>query len=267
MIISIEVFLQQVKKKIFYLVGFMLLVFFGLEYLNSTKKNHHDVRIKTNFYDARVLYNIIKMADGAIVFDSDTQGSNFIYKFELGISKNLEILDGTNCDFETNILDCEKKNILLVSDEIEKLKIKIKKNVLEILSEIFSSEIKMIQSKIDSKEQMYTKLEKESKLLDDQSAVTTTTSDDGIIQTNNKVINPLKNSIANRQIENIVKIEQLTYLRDTLSKIANTESDISYQIEINRSPYGSNNLGILLGSLVFALILIFLTIPNSISKS
>tara|TARA_B110000967_G_C18719100_1_gene476692 strand:- start:43 stop:846 length:804 start_codon:yes stop_codon:yes gene_type:complete len=267
MYISIEVFLKQVKKKIFYLIGFMLLVFFALEYLNSTKENHHDVRIKTNFYDARVLYNIIKMADGAIVFDSDTQGSNFIYKFELGISKNLEILDGTNCDFETNILDCEKKNILLVSDEIESLKIKIKKNISEILREIFSSEIKMIQHKINSKEKMYKVLESESKSLDNQESLTTTTSDAGTFQMNNTYINPMKNTIANKQIDNIVKLEQLTFLRDALTKMSVTEQSITNQIEINKSTYGSNNLKFLLGSLAFALVLIFLSIPNSIPRS
>lgn len=266
--ISIEVFLKQVKKKIFHLIGFMLLVFFTLEYLNFTKKNNHDVRIKTNFYDTRVLYNIIKMADGTEVFDSsETQGSNFIYKFELGISKNLELLNGTVCDFKINILDCEKRNISLVSDEIESLKIKIKKNISEILREIFSSEIKMIQHKINSKERMYKVLESESKSLDNQESLTTTTSEAGTVQMNNTFINPMKNTIANKQIDNIVKLEQLTFLRDALTKMSVTEKSITNQIEINKSTYGSNNLKFLLGSLAFALVLIFLSIPNSIPRS
>ena len=101
--ISVEAFVLQIKKKIFYLAGFLLFVLLIQALINNTNRDRYDIAVKANFYEMKVLYSIIDMVNSVGAFANESQVQNFVYEFEAQIPKELEKLHGVKCIFETNL--------------------------------------------------------------------------------------------------------------------------------------------------------------------
>jgi hypothetical protein len=265
--ISLQSYFLEVKKKIFFLIGFLIVVVIVQTFYNKLRTDQYNVELKANFYDMNVLYSVIKMVNKNEVFTSETQAQNFIYEFETQIPKKMKILGGLKCEFETNILSCLAKNIQLDPANINKIENNLGSNIESILKDLFASEIKLIDDKIFSLQKLFKTLDELSKLNEEGNENTITRQDVltlGTVDNDNssKSLSTTTTNIKERKIANIVKIEELEYLKNTLSSFANMKNGFDYQVLVSKINLQKNTLIVFICALAFGLIIIFLTIDR-----
>ena len=268
--ISLQSYLLEIKKKIYFLISFLIIVIVLQGFYNSMRTDQYDVSIKLNFYDMNVLYSVIKMVNNNEIFASDTQSQNFIYQFETQIPKKMEMLSSISCQFKTNILTCKAIGVRFDPEKIDEMQDKLSDNVNYTLERLFYSEIKLIEDKIFSIQRLFGKLDQEEDFATEspksfKKQQSTLVLGSGSQEDFIDDADSTKLTIKEKKIASIVKIEELEYLRDTLTSFADSENGIDYNISISKISLKKNTLLVFFSALAFGLIVIFLSIkPKNI---
>jgi len=265
--ISLQTYFLEVKKKIFFLIAFLIVVVLFQTFYNKLRANAYNISFKANFYDMNVLYSVIKMVNKNDVFNSETQAQNFIYQFQTQIPKRMKTLSGLQCKFKTNILTCSSDGVQLDPGKIDGIKNNLGSNIKVVLQSLFITEIKLVDDKISSLQKLFQKLDGLEELEGNEEGNVNEGIDESILslgtvkdKKNELLSNPSTSTLKERKIASLVKVEELEYLKNTLSSFADLEDGIEYQVFIGKINLQKNTLIVFFCALAFGLIIIFLTI-------
>tara|TARA_B110000027_G_scaffold133694_1_gene162915 strand:- start:58 stop:840 length:783 start_codon:yes stop_codon:yes gene_type:complete len=250
--ITIKKYFLEIKKKFNFILAFLLLVtVFDFTY-GKFQKDKYKIDFTVNLYELRVLYSILNYK-----FDRDSLINNLLYNFEKGMLEKLPLLSPLNCVYQNDIIICAKtitKNsnsseAIFVKKTNEDLTTAMRSN----LQNLFSVEMDFIDKKIESLELAIFTISK--------------TYEDIIKNINNNTSEyPIgaAEEIKMKQEESrvVTEIQEFTFLKKSLEDFQLRSKKIDIISTIKKKEKSTNFIIIIIGSLVLALILVFLSIKE-----
>jgi hypothetical protein len=193
--ITMKKYFEEVKKRIYPILIFIMLVSTIQFAYNKFQKEKYDIDFKVNLYDIRVLYSILDLN-----FDRESQINNLIYKFIKAINEEIPELQKLRCVYKNDIFHCTKDRITTNSANNIFIKNSIEKLMRSKLENLFVIELKFLDTKIQS-------IENRLK---------------NIYDSYNEVMDEIKESTSNLEID--------TVYESILRKMRQAEFDLTSQI-------------------------------------
>ena len=149
--ITVKTYLLEVKKRIYFILGFLLLVtvfHFSYGKIQNTK---YKLNFTVNLYELKVMYSMLDST-----FDRNSLINNLLYNFEKEVAVKFPPLRRLSCSYKSDIIKCKKvmtnydgrNNAVFVEEARESLNATMRSS----LNDLFSVEMDFIDSKIESLE-------------------------------------------------------------------------------------------------------------------
>lgn len=235
--ITIKKYLEEVKKRIYPILIFIVLVSTIQFTYNKFQKEKYDIDFKVNLYDIRVLYSILDFN-----FDRESQINNLIYKFIKAINVEIPELQKLGCGYKNDIFHCTKNKITTNSANNILIKNSIEKLMRSKLENLFVVELKFLDTKIESIKLSLKKI-KES-------------TSDFLIGAAEEM------KMRQAEFELTSQINSLEYLRLSLSEFQANSAKTEIVTIFKKKQLKSNYYLTILGSLILALLVVFLSIKE-----
>ena len=235
--ITIKKYLEEVKKRIYPILIFIVLVSTIQFTYNKFQKEKYDIDFKVNLYDIRVLYSILDFN-----FDRESQINNLIYKFIKAINVEIPELQKLGCGYKNDIFHCTKNKITTNSANNILIKNSIEKLMRSKLENLFVVELKFLDTKIESIKLSLKKI-KES-------------TSDFLIGSAEEM------KMRQAEFELTSQINSLEYLRLSLSEFQANSAKTEIVTIFKKKQLKSNYYLTILGSLILALLVVFLSIKE-----
>jgi len=250
--ITVKTYLLEVKKKIYFILGFLLLVtVFHFSY-GKINKAKYNLSFTVNLYELRVMYSMLDRT-----FDRNSLINNLLYNFEKKIAVKFPPLKPLNCHYTSDIITCEK--VITNKDGpnyavfVEETKENLSTTMRSSLNNLFSVEMDFIDSKIEALQLAVLAISK--------------TYEDIIKNINNNTSEyPIgaAEEIKMKQEESriVSEIQEYTFLKKSLADFQTRSKKIDIITTISKKKTSSNFIIIIIGSLLLALIIVFLSIKE-----
>lgn len=250
--ITVKTYLLEVKKKIYFILGFLLLVtVFHFSY-GKINKAKYNLSFTVNLYELRVMYSMLDRT-----FDRNSLINNLLYNFEKKIAVKFPPLKPLNCHYTSDIITCEK--VITNKDGpnyavfVEETKENLSTTMRSSLNNLFSVEMDFIDSKIEALQLAVLAISK--------------TYEDIIKNINNNTSEyPIgaAEEIKMKQEESriVTEIQEYTFLKKSLADFQTRSKKIDIITTISKKKTSSNFIIIIIGSLLLALIIVFLSIKE-----
>jgi hypothetical protein len=250
--ITVNTYLLEIKKKIYFILGFLLLVtVFHFSY-GKINKAKYNLSFTVNLYELRVMYSMLDRT-----FDRNSLINNLLYNFEKKIAVKFPPLKPLNCHYTSDIITCEKvitnKDGLNYAVFVEETKENLSTTMRSSLNNLFSVEMDFIDSKIEALQLAVLAISK--------------TYEDIIKNINNNTSEyPIgaAEEIKMKQEESriVTEIQEYTFLKKSLADFQTRSKKIDIITTISKKKTSSNFIIIIIGSLLLALIIVFLSIKE-----
>jgi|TARA_B110000495_G_C22932314_1_gene545066 hypothetical protein len=250
--ITVNTYLLEIKKKIYFILGFLLLVtVFHFSY-GKINKAKYNLSFTVNLYELRVMYSMLDRT-----FDRNSLINNLLYNFEKKIAVKFPPLKPLNCHYTSDIITCEKvitnKDGLNYAVFVEEMKENLSTTMRSSLNNLFSVEMDFIDSKIEALQLAVLAISK--------------TYEDIIKNINNNTSEyPIgaAEEIKMKQEESriVTEIQEYTFLKKSLADFQTRSKKIDIITTISKKKTSSNFIIIIIGSLLLALIIVFLSIKE-----
>ena len=250
--ITVNTYLLEIKKKIYFILGFLLLVtVFHFSY-GKINKAKYNLSFTVNLYELRVMYSMLDRT-----FDRNSLINNLLYNFEKKIAVKFPPLKPLNCHYTSDIITCEK--VITNKDGpnyavfVEETKENLSTTMRSSLNNLFSVEMDFIDSKIEALQLAVLAISK--------------TYEDIIKNINNNTSEyPIgaAEEIKMKQEESriVSEIQEYTFLKKSLADFQTRSKKIDIITTISKKKTSSNFIIIIIGSLLLALIIVFLSIKE-----
>ena len=250
--ITVNTYLLEVKKKIYFILGFLLLVtVFHFSY-GKIQNDKYKLKFTVNLYELRVMYSMLDST-----FDRNSLINNLLYNFEKEIGVKFPPLGRLGCNYTSDIIRCKK--VITNRDGrndavfIEEMKENLSTTMRSSLNNLFSVEMDFIDSKIESLEAAVTTISK--------------TYEDIIKNINNNTSEyPIgaAEEIKMKQEESrvVTEIQEFTFLKKSLEDFQSRSTKIDMITVIKKRKSSSNFIIIIISALILALIIVFISIKE-----
>lgn len=246
--ITMKKYFEEVKKRIYLILIFIVLVSTIQFVYNKFQNEKYDIDFKVNLYDIRVLYSILDFN-----FDRESQINNLIYKFIKAIKVEIPELQKLKCVYKNDIFHCTKNRITTNSANNIFIKNSIEKLMRSKLENLFVIELKFLDTKIES-------IENSLKNIYDLYDVVI----DEIKESTNNFNIGTAYGVKLRQAEFDLtsQINSLKYLKLSLSNFQVNSAKTEIVTIFKKRQLKSNYYLTISGSLILALLLVFLSIKE-----
>ena len=250
--ITVNTYLLEIKKKIYFILGFLLLVtVFHFSY-GKIQNDKYKLKFTVNLYELRVMYSMLDST-----FDRNSLINNLLYNFEKEIGVKFPPLHRLSCNYTSDIIRCKK--IVTNRDGrndavfVEEIKENLSTTMRSSLNNLFSVEMDFIDSKIESLEAAVTTISK--------------TYEDIIKNINNNTSEyPIgaAEEIKMKQEESrvVTEIQEFTFLKKSLEDFQSRSKKIDIITIMKKKKSSSNFIIIIISSLILALIIVFISIKE-----
>ena len=246
--ITMKKYFEEVKKRIYLILIFIVLVSTIQFVYNKFQNEKYDIDFKVNLYDIRVLYSILDFN-----FDRESQINNLIYKFIKAIKVEIPELQKLKCVYKNDIFHCTKNRINTNSANNIFIKNSIEKLMRSKLENLFVIELKFLDTKIESIENS---LKNIYDLYDESiDEIKESTS-------NFKIGTVYEMNMRQAEFDLTSQINSLKYLKLSLSNFQVNSAKTEIVTIFKKRQLKSNYYLTISGSLILALLLVFLSIKE-----
>ena len=246
--ITMKKYFEEVKKRIYPILIFIMLVSTIQFAYNKFQKEKYDIDFKVNLYDIRVLYSILDFN-----FDRESQINNLIYKFVKAINVEIPELQKLKCVYKNDIFHCTKNRITTNSANNIFIKNSIEKLMRSKLENLFIVELKFLDTKIESIENSLKNIyDSYDEVIDEIKESTS----------NFKIGTAYEMKMRQAEFDLTSQINSLKYLKLSLSEFQVNSAKTEIVTIFKKRQFKSNYYLTILGSLILALLLVFLSIKE-----
>lgn len=246
--ITMKKYFEEVKKRIYPILIFIMLVSTIQFAYNKFQKEKYDIDFKVNLYDIRVLYSILDFN-----FDRESQINNLIYKFVKAINVEIPELQKLKCVYKNDIFHCTKNRITTNSANNIFIKNSIEKLMRSKLENLFIVELKFLDTKIESIENSLKNIyDSYDEVIDEIKESTS----------NFKIGTAYEMNMRQAEFDLASQINSLKYLKLSLSEFQVNSAKTEIVTIFKKRQLKSNYYLAILGSLILALLLVFLSIKE-----
>jgi hypothetical protein len=246
--ITMKKYFEEVKKRIYPILIFIMLVSTIQFAYNKFQKEKYDIDFKVNLYDIRVLYSILDFN-----FDRESQINNLIYKFVKAINVEIPELQKLKCVYKNDIFHCTKNRITTNSANNIFIKNSIEKLMRSKLENLFIVELKFLDTKIESIENSLKNIyDSYDEVIDEIKESTS----------NFKIGTAYEMNMRQAEFDLASQINSLKYLKLSLSEFQVNSAKTEIVTIFKKRQLKSNYYLTILGSLILALLLVFVSIKE-----
>lgn len=246
--ITMKKYFEEVKKRIYLILIFIVLVSTIQFVYNKSQKEKYDIDFKVNLYDIRALYSILDFN-----FDQQSQMNNLIYKFIKAINVEIPELQRLGCQYKNDIFHCTKNKITSNSANNILIKNSIEKLMRSKLENLFFVELKFLDTKIRALKLSLKNIYDSYGVVIDEMKESTSNFSIG-------AANEMK--MRQAELDLTYQINSLEYLRLSLSAFQVDSQKTEILTIFKKRQFKSNYFLTILGSLTLALLLVFLSIKE-----